>query len=274
MQLKSTSWDLKAGAETYQCWAFPVPAEGLSVVGVDQQVPQVGVHHYAVFTSTGKYPGSDPWTCATMGIDWGLVTGGGLGTPSVAFPEGTAMGVNTAGGTQADPVQMVILQLHMLNASNVPTTIGPAYVNLNGKKDASSLKPVGLLIAGSLDISIPPMSSDFVVQGGCAPGMPLDNVFAVFPHMHQLGTKLTVDVTPMGGMPTRLIEKTWSFGEQGLYPLNGKVAATDQVTVSCTYNNPSAKMVNFGLSTADEMCLGVLYYYPATVPSKYCGFGN
>lgn len=267
MQLATTKVTIDPAAEKYLCWSFQVPAGAdLSLVGLENQIPTVGVHHYAVFTNLEPYKEPGPYDCETMGITWGLVAGGGVGTPGVEFPQGTAM--NLPAG------QHVIFQLHMLNASSDPLEVQPAYINLVGTKD-TSLQPVGLLIAGTLDIAVPAHSTDVAVSGGCAVQDPMANIFAVFPHMHQLGRRLVADVTPAGASaPTTVADQAWNFQDQGLYPVKASAAAGDQINVTCHYDNPGDKDVNFGLSSNDEMCVNVFYYYPATKPSAFCGIGD
>jgi hypothetical protein len=80
-------------------------------------------------------------------------------------------------------------------------------------------------------------------------------------------------ITPAGAStPASLIDETWDFGSQGVYTATGSAAMGDQITVTCTYTNPTSQTVTFGESSTDEMCLGVFYYYPATTASAYCGF--
>ena len=103
----------------------------------------------------------------------------------------------------------------------------------------------------------------------------MQNVFAVFPHMHTLGTAISMSITPAGSTtPDTIINQSWDFGSQGVYPVSGAAAQGDQLNVTCTFDNTTDDTVHFGESTTDEMCLGVFYYYPATVASQYCGFSN
>jgi hypothetical protein len=271
IQLISSPVTLAAGQEEYLCWSFVLPATGpLNVVATQPQISPHGVHHYAVFTKSGALPANpSAYDCKVMDATWGLVSGGGVGTPGLTFPEGTGMTLEA--GTQ------IVLQLHLLNATSGPEQpVG--IVNLVGSNDAN-LTPVGLLIAGTLDISIPPHQSAFNVQGGCKAPFDMPNIFATFPHMHQLGTNINLSLTQQGKTtPDVLIDKAWDFGNQGVYPATGSAKMGDQVSVQCTYNNPSDNTVTFGESTTNEMCLGVLYYYPMAPGgmgglggSNYCG---
>ena len=265
MQIASTEVKLAPGDEQYSCWDFEVGDAELPLVQLAQQVPEQGVHHYAVFTSSAPYSADDvgPWDCLTMGIDWGLVSGGGVGTPGVTFPEGAAMKLAAK--------QHIILQLHLLNTGGKELDIAPTRINLVGAEKGDGLQPVGVVVAGTLQIDIPAHATGFAVHGGCALEAALPNIFAVFPHMHQLGRRIQVELAPATGSATTLVDDVWDFGDQGLFPVKGTAKAGDQVKVTCSYDNPNDKEVKFGLHTSDEMCLEVLYHYPAAKPSAYCG---
>src|SRR5260370_1059653 len=209
VQLATTPVALAAGQEQYLCWSFRVPGPTpLALVAVQTDVPSVGVHHYAVFTNAGAWPTNPSgYDCHVMDGSWGLVTGGGVGTAGLTFPAGTAM--TLAPGTQ------LVLQLHLLNPTANP--VQPfAAINLVGSTQPN-LTPVGLLIAGTLKISIPPYQSNYVVQGGCAAPFAMNSIFALFPHMHRLGTRISVSLTPAGQNAAKMLfDGALDFGNQGV----------------------------------------------------------
>ena len=237
-QLKSTPVTMAPGEEQYLCWSFVLPSTTpLNVIATVPQVSAHGVHHYAVFTKSGALPANpNGYDCKVMDATWGLVAGGGVGTAGLTFPKGTAM------------------------------TLAAGILNLIGS-DEPNLTQVGLLIAGTLDINIPPHQSGFDVTGGCKAPFDMPNVFATFPHMHQLGTNIDVSLTPQGSTkPNTLVNRAWDFGSQGVYPVTGSAKAGDQVTVKCTYDNSTDGTVTFGEDTNNEMCIGVLFYALAIGP--------
>jgi hypothetical protein len=272
IQLASTPVAMAPGEEQYLCWSFVIPANGpaINVIATEPMMSPHGLHHYAVFTKSGAVPANPvAYGCKVMDATWSLVSGGGVGTPGLTFPTGTAM--TLAPGTQ------LVLQLHLLNATAAvenPTGI----INLVGST-ATNLTQVGLLIAGTLDIDLPPHSMGVKVQGGCAAPFDMPNVFALFPHMHQLGTNIEMTLTPQGAKtPDVLIDRAWDFGSQGVYPATGSAKTGDQVSIECTYDNTTANTVTFGESTTNEMCLGVFYYWPMAANgmgglggANYCG---
>lgn len=265
VQFASEPTPLEPGEEAYRCFEFELPKNGVfPLVGIETQATALAVHHFGVFTNALAKDGTKPYECEAMGAAWGLVSGGGVGTPAMQFPEGTAMTL--------DAGAHIVLQLHLINASSQPTTVDTVRVNLVSAQESASLASVGLLITGTLAIDIPAKSANVLAKGGCEPAEPLEHVFAAFPHMHKLGRRIETHVVPVGGGAARsLSDVTWDFSDQGIYPVDGTAKAGERIETSCTFDNPLDTAVEFGLHTANEMCVNVLYYYPAKERSSFCG---
>lgn len=264
LNLSSAAVTLAPSEEQYLCWSFAVPAgANLQVVATQVDVPALGVHHYAVFTSPDPLPAqASGYSCTLMKSDWTLVAAGGVATPGMTLPSGTALQV--AGGSQA------ILQLHLLNAGGASLDVAPVTIGLV-ESAAPGLNPAGVLVTGTTNIDIPAHANDVAIQGGCTLASPLPNIFAVFPHMHTLGNHIAVSLEPSSGAaPTSLIDQAWNFGQQGVYPATASAAAGDRIQVTCTYANPGDTDVTYGESTHNDMCFGLLYYWPAPSASTYC----
>src|SRR5262245_20957807 len=83
VQIASEPIEVKPGEEKYSCWSFNLP-EGAEfpLIGIESQIESPSVHHYGIFTDANAGAGGDEaYECETMGTTWGLVTGGGVGTP-------------------------------------------------------------------------------------------------------------------------------------------------------------------------------------------------
>ena len=88
-------------------------------------------------------------------------------------------------------------------------------------------------------------------------------VRGVFPHMHQLGMSITVEVEHTDGSRTCVVDvPNWDFGWQRMYfptaPLY--VSPSDTVYMRCSYDTRDQQdLVVWGEGTLDEMCLvGIL----------------
>src|SRR5262249_28743287 len=116
------------------------------------------------------------------------------------------------------------------------------------------------LVFGTTDISIPARSS---LDISCDYRMPSSfkqpiHVFASFPHMHQLGTKIST----MKGTTDLGTRTNWDFQSQYYAPLDTTLTAGDVVRTECAWKNPGSSSVSFGERTQDEMCFSFTMYWP------------
>lgn len=101
-------------------------------------------------------------------------------------------------------------------------------------------------------------------------------VRGIYPHMHQLGTRIRVDVVSPEGEEACLVNvPQWDFNWQQsyLYKDGGSVSVRrdDKIRLSCSYDNSAANQpvvngeqleprdVRWGDESLDEMCLAYLY---------------
>ncbi|MDB4967687.1 MAG: putative monooxygenase [Myxococcales bacterium] len=95
-------------------------------------------------------------------------------------------------------------------------------------------------------------------------------LWSAFPHMHQIGSAIRVDLVRANGQRSCVIDiPKWDFHWQGSYQFKQpiQVAAGDQLLTTCTWDNSAAhqplidgvpqtpKDITFGEGSTDEMCL-------------------
>lgn len=92
----------------------------------------------------------------------------------------------------------------------------------------------------------------------------------VAPHMHLLGRKIKVEVTPLGGSKQCMVNiDDWDFNWQGFYQFRNAfpLPASSTVTLTAHYDNSAAnprnpnnppKDVRWGEETTDEMALAFI----------------
>ncbi|XXX75631.1 hypothetical protein WMF30_49070 [Sorangium sp. So ce134] len=260
LQLVSSPVRLEPGQERYICWTASVPeGEPLAVRSIEALMPADAIHHYQVsIAESAIESGAD----CDANIDGAFVAVGGPGAPTQVFPEGTALVLD--GGTQ------LFMQLHLMNAGTTPVEVPPAYVNLVGAEHADGLARAGILIVGQGDFLIPANAKDVSVTADCTLDRPLEHTFMVFPHMHMLGRRIQAELVREGGSRVPLVDVDWNFNEQKFYDLDESAAAGERLLVTCTYDNPTPRDVQWGMGTLDEMCTGFVYYYPAVELSSFC----
>lgn len=107
------------------------------------------------------------------------------------------------------------------------------------------------------------------------------SIFGIYPHMHQLGTRVRSEFQRAGAALAPLFDiPQWNFNWQGAYffpdasPIT--LQAADSLRISCHYDttlvngkdragNNRTSPIPFGENTTDEMCFGFVYGVP--IPS-------
>lgn len=243
-------YHLDPGQEVrYLCRSVRVPDPAPEVVEI-APVYGPGVHHVVVWSPLQTEPDGE-FPCPQLAKStWvPLYTGGIASTPLVAPPD-TAFRL-VAG-------QQVVVQLHLLNASMSPVS-GQASVVM---KVAAEHRPVAAGFWGADDraFSVPAGAVGYEVTQTCALPWGID-AFALFGHMHQLGKKFELFRGPVAGQGL-VYAAPWKFDDQPVVPVDLKLQAGEQVTVRCTYDNPSPTDVPYGESSNQEMCSLAVFYTP------------
>ena len=253
-QLASTSFKLAPGQEIYMCYQFYSPSDKQVAITHVDTISMPGIHHMALFQAYEVNEPDAPHACPSLiKTTWLPIFVSGTGSHELQVPAGA--------GFIIQPHTQYILQLHMLNATEDTLEIR-AGANLTYAADPSTLQPAGIFAVGTQSINIPPGATDYSLSESCVMGK-TRNVFAVFPHMHELGTQFDVTLTPQGGeaAPFYTVDP-WVFGAQPVTPMTYVSEPTDTIGVTCHWDNPGQTTVTFGESTTNEMCYFVMFYYP------------
>ena len=143
------------------------------------------------------------------------------------------------------------------------TWLGGLFLN-DTDADAKSYLDGGSQFAGTFNINVAPGQTKTVTGGCTLPSGVNQQLFALWPHMHQYATHQKVQLTH-GAVTSTLLDHAYSFSEQAYYPQQPlvPVAGGDRNAVSCTYTNTSSSTITFGDSSNQEMCFSGMYFYPA-----------
>ena len=240
-------------SENYFCYATTVSSD-VGVIELDVDAGTI-VHHLLVAQTISPEPDGMSVCPSLIKQTWIPLYGGGRSTPGLTLPPGD--GFKFPAGTQ------ILVQLHLLNASDNPVS-ETTKINLIYGDDPASLIPAGIFAVGSLNFTIPTGATGFDVTGQCSVNhaTPL-NVFALFPHMHRLGTAIQIEhgTTQADSQLVYRVDP-WSFGDQPMQMQTMTVNPGDFLKTTCTYDNTDGKPVSYGESSFDEMCFMVLFYTP------------
>jgi Copper type II ascorbate-dependent monooxygenase, C-terminal domain len=242
-------WSLDPGLEAYTCVVATVPEE--MFVHAFRPVAPEGTHHTVLTVGNIGEDGTFPCSAGTNGQN--MIYGSGVGTEAGVMPPGVA--VKLEAGSK------LLLNLHLFNVST-DTITGTSGIEIQRIEPDDVVYEATSVLAGPLDLNIPAQST-VTETGYCT--MPTDTtIFAVGPHMHQLGTHMTVTAQMAGGDEV-MHDAPYTFDDQRHVAIDPplQLSAGDQVKVDCTYNNTTNSSVGFGDSSNQEMCFAGLFLYPA-----------
>jgi hypothetical protein len=247
------SWSLDPGTENPNLCVKQMITEDTYIHAIRPVAP-LGTHHTLMTIG-------DPNDDCISSVATGFVYAAGIGTQGLTLPDGVALKLPAG--------KVLQLSLHIYNTgSTVLTGTSAMDVLTMDAKDVVNL--ADSMLAGPLSFSIPPEQVT-TIKNDCQ--LTADqSAYALFPHMHQLGTHLKTTLTS-GGVATVLHDGDYTFNEQVQLPLDPIVQlhSGDTVTTECTYQNTTDHAVSFGESSDTEMCFSVLFRYPAQDGLHVCG---
>lgn len=177
----------------------------------------------------------------------------GVGTNAVVFPPG--VGLKLPQGLN------LMLQLHIFNPVGDPLS-GHSGIEIVEVAPGDVTSEANILLAGPMGLSLPP-NQQTTVSGTCTADS-TQQIFALFPHMHQLGSHFKTTLT-IGGNTMVLHDEDYQFEHQpfiSFAPIT--LNAGDQIHTECTYDNMTSQHVGWGESSTSEMCFSILYRFPGT----------
>ena len=281
------------GGDDYHCFDIPWTASTTKYVTGFNAIPGVPteVHHIIAFVAHPNDASMvDGWDAADPGPGYRCYGGAsavGAATIPVRFlsawAPGSAGGDFPAGtGIDVAPGSRIILQVHY-NLRHAHLAGGP-------KPDRTALE---FALADSVDrraAMLPVVNfgwilspSTFAIPAGArevthnwtgemslaarffAPGLDLAKGLTIegaILHMHGLGRTTRLDLVHADGKREALLAiPRWNFNWQRAYYLAepARLDPGDRLSVSCTHTNPTKRIVTWGESTSDEMCIGFVY---------------
>ncbi|MFT3766409.1 MAG: hypothetical protein QM820_12990 [Minicystis sp.] len=244
--LTTDTFEVAPGDERYLCYATTL-TEDLAVDKFDYTALP-GVHHMLLARTLTPEPEGLSECNVLIRTSWVPLFGAGKGDVSLEAPKDA--GYVLPKGTQ------LLVQLHLLNTS--PTKISEKTSITMRKAATASPSPVSIYAFGTNVISIDPHQTAQVTND-CTTEKDVE-IFAWWPHMHKLGTSLTLEVGPS---PDNMKEvyrlDPWNFDDQHMQPVPLHIDKGSYTRVTCSYDNPKDEAVTFGESSNDEMCYLVTF---------------
>ena len=232
---------IPAGEERFYCYTTTLKDD--VVVDRFEFETTPAIHHIVMSKSTVAVEDGFEECNELFRSSWQPLYITGTGDSPLEAPEGA--GYVLTAGTQ------IVIQLHLLNA-NVEEVTDSIVVRMR-KSLLEEVDPIRLVVFGTMGLALTPQSESSAVSA-CNNNENFD-LFAVFPHMHYMGTSMVVE---MGADKDQLKEvfrrDPYDFDDQRMENLSLSFNAGDHVKVTCNYNNTTDKVITFGESSNNEMC--------------------
>ncbi|MET0593821.1 MAG: hypothetical protein ABW133_14050 [Polyangiaceae bacterium] len=247
--------------EFYMCFNFTSPwkdvVQGLQFNTIIDN--GAVLHHWLLYQTPLPVTDGSSATCIGNHPLQALITGWAPGNQDLQLPPDVGLEL-------APPTGNYVLELHYSNPNGTP------FKDASGVRVCASKKfrpkTASITWTGSEKISLPPRAPG-QAAGKCIPGRvglgPNDpiNIFAAWPHMHKLGTRMSTMITRANGAQEMLIDQPFNFASQVSYQTPAVLNPGDTLLTTCSYDNTTTGSVGFGPATTQEMCYDFLYAYPA-----------
>ncbi|NUO53843.1 MAG: hypothetical protein HOV80_33790, partial [Polyangiaceae bacterium] len=137
-----------------------------------------------------------------------IIYASGVGTNALEFPPGVGLKLHKG--------DTLVLQLHLFNTAFEPLS-GTSGIEIVEIAPENVEQEADIFLPGPLDLNISP--NQVTTQTGVCDINSEQTVFAVFPHMHQLGTHFKTTLT-VGGTDTVLHDGDYDFNHQAFIPFD------------------------------------------------------
>lgn len=260
------------GQDTYRCFTIPTNLIATAYVSAVDIHPgdRSTVHHVLSFIDTTgesvKLDEAEPgpgYTCfGGPGFSLpGTLGGWAPGMRGLQLPKGVAFELPAA--------SRLVLQVHYHPHHAQPSPDRTQFGIYFARETPERMMRIVPLINQSF--TIPPNNGHYEVTAKLPIPTPFPTkIWLIAPHMHLLGRKMTVEMTPPNGASQCLIDiADWEFNWQGAYlyrqPID--VPAGTRLSLRAWYDNTEAnplnpnsppKPVSWGEATTDEMCIAFL----------------
>jgi hypothetical protein len=262
LQVRLSPFEIQPRTEREVCQLIELPnAKEIDVRDLTIAMPagaEFGSHHFAMFLYTGgnEEVGSEPFDsagCVGIGTEFVSPILAFVQRPKqrIRFPKGV--------GVRLAPRQRLLLNSHYLNGTPEPLRVDVA-INFKAARKGSIRHHALSFQLGTLRIDVPPGGSSSSTAAWSVP-VPM-NVVWLSTHSHKHTTSATVGLS-RGGSPAEQQVETRNYAEPAVrrYPTPLRIEPGDAIHWTCDYANQTASPVRFGVTSEDEMCFAVGFFY-------------
>lgn len=257
VQVTTSMFALPPGAEKFTCYHAELPKDGELDVKYWESVMTQGSHHFILYrTDNDPVPAGtmDQNGCTTGFQNW--IYSSAQPHIDLQIPEGVAMvlGAN----------QRVSFDMHYINTGDEALQV---QVKLNAIFATGKFEKAASLISYNTGIFLQPHAAG-TASGDCTPGNGA-KFFYMLTHTHRRGKLATISRTLASGMMGETIVKStdWEVPEEKKWLTDPyeTFKQGEKIHYECDYMNDLDTLVTAGPSAqTNEMCMAIMYYFPAS----------
>lgn len=258
-ELVGATWTLAPGAETWLCATRTLDAD--LYIGAFRPAAPPGTHHTLLTFGAAKEPDAGPAPCDPGDSHEFPIYASGVNTNALELPAG--VGVKVAAG------QQLHLNLHLFNPGDAALE-GHSGVEVRARPAAQLEHEAEVFLPGAHGFEIP-QNQEYSYASTCRIRAE-QHVFALFPHMHQLGRHLKTELM-IAGERRMLWDEPYRFDDQVFTSFPAvTLRPGDEITTTCTWFYPTTPggppTVRWGDSSREEMCFSILMRYPRLLTER------
>ena len=241
-------FSVEPGTEKYYCFSMTLKDD--LVIDRLEYYSNPVVHHFLLARTLAPEPDGFAECPVLFRTTWVPLFGTGTRDDAVEIPSGHAHRLKAG--------DQLMIQLHLLNTS-IDTITTEVSIRMRPAADPEA-KPVGIYAFGTNNILLPPGQTSSVQNDCEIPNNKTIDIFAFFPHMHQLGRSMELEIRGENEEWEQVfVDDAFNFDEQSIRPTVLQLRSGDLTRTTCTYDNITDETVSFGDSSFDEMCYLVAY---------------
>lgn len=263
VQLHTPPFDIPAGTEREVFFAIKLPAnKDLFVNKIEIFYPK-GSHHFILYQLTnqqllnagGNPDGfrdldvNNPVALGIFGGDRRFIVGTQTPETVYEFPEGV--------GIRFPADSIYDMNSHFVNLSGMDTMKGEVYVNLYTIPEEQLKHTATPLFLVNANIQVPPGATRTTKMTWLTPRRM--NLFLLTSHMHRHGDNFRISL-----LNGELLHESFAYNDPPTTLFNPPLVLEkgDGLRFECTHtNHDKNRTITFGLTSEDEMCIVLGYYY-------------
>jgi hypothetical protein len=259
LQFATPAFDVQPGAEVYACYHTEIPYDTAINIHYYESKMASGSHHFILYKmdqDQAPLGTLDPIWCVGDFDHQNWIYSASQPHIDLQIPEGVAI--------ELAPRQRVLLDMHYINVTDQPLQ---AQIKVNMMFARGAFQNAATLVSYNNGIRVPPNGTQSV-GNECTPGAGA-KFFYMLTHTHRHGILSSVHrVLASGALGEELIHSTdWERPQEGRWLREPFLTFQpgEKLRIDCSYRNDSNQTLITGPSaTANEMCMLIAYYHPAS----------